>query len=190
MTWRFGAATITASDLSERLPVDNPQDEFGHMATVFNDLLRRLEASFDNLKRFTADASHELRTPLASIRSVGEVGLQRSHSPGEYRDIIGSMLEEVNRLTQMVEGLLTMARTDSGQAQLNKTTFSAMDLVEEVIDLLGMLAEEKTQQVAIDGNPSILLHADRMLLQRAPWQHPGERHQVFTDLREYFCTHL
>ena len=161
------AATITANDLSLRLPVENPADEFGHMASVFNELLRRLEESFSNLKRFTADASHELRTPLASFRSVGEVALQRSHSSEEYRDIIGSMLEEVNRLTQMVEELLTMARADSGHAQLNKTTFSALELVKEVVDLLGMLAEERAQEVSVQGDPSILLHLDRMLLQRA-----------------------
>ena len=95
------AETITASHLDQRLPVDNPNDELGHMARVLNDLLGRLEDSFNNLKRFTADASHELRTPLSSIRSVGEVGLQRQQTPEEYRDTIGSMLEEVNRLTQM-----------------------------------------------------------------------------------------
>jgi heavy metal sensor kinase len=161
------AATITASDLSQRLPVENPRDEFGHMASVFNELLRRLEESFGNLKRFTADASHELRTPLASIRSVGEVGLQRSHSADEYRDIIGSMLEEVNRLTQMVEGLLTMARADSGYAQLEKSSFSAIGLVEEVVNALEMLAEDRGQQLSILGDASIVLQADRMLLQRA-----------------------
>jgi heavy metal sensor kinase len=160
------AETITASDLDQRLPVDNPNDELGHMARVFNELLQRLQNSFEILKRFTADASHELRTPLSSIRSVGEVGLQRLHTPEEYRDTIGSMLEEVNRLTQMVDGLLSISRADAGQVVLHKTTFLALDLAREVVALLGLLAEEKGQHIRIDGDAGLAVHADHLVLQR------------------------
>jgi heavy metal sensor kinase len=160
------AETITASHLDQRLPVENPHDELGHMARVLNDLLERLQDSFDNLKRFTADASHELRTPLASIRSVGEVGLQRLHTAEEYRDTIGSMLEEVTRLTEMVDGLLSISRADAGEVTLHRTNFSALDLAREVVGLLGLLAEEKGQQIQIDGERNLLVNADRMVLQR------------------------
>jgi signal transduction histidine kinase len=136
------------------------------MARVLNDLLQRLQDSFDNLKRFTADASHELRTPLASIRSVGEVGLQRLHTAEEYRDTIGSMLEEVTRLTEMVDGLLSISRADAGQVTLHRTTFSALDLAKEVVALLGLLAEEKGQHIQIGGEANLLVNADRMVLQR------------------------
>jgi len=158
--------TITASHLDQRLPVENPNDELGHMARVLNDLLGRLQDSFDNLKRFTADASHELRTPLASIRSVGEVGLQRLHTPEEYRDTIGSMLEEVTRLTEMVDGLLSISRADAGQIALHRTTFKPFDLAREVVALLGVLAEEKGQHIRLEGDRDLLVNADRMLLQR------------------------
>jgi signal transduction histidine kinase len=70
------ARRITADSLGERLPVENPEDEFGRLATVFNETLSRLNDSFVRLRRFTADASHELRTPLTAMRSVGEVALQ------------------------------------------------------------------------------------------------------------------
>ena len=160
------AETITASHLDQRLPVENPNDELGHMARVLNELLGRLQDSFDNLKRFTADASHELRTPLASIRSVGEVGLQRLHTPEEYRDTIGSMLEEVTRLTEMVDGLLSISRADAGQIALHRTNFKPLDLAREVVALLGLLAEEKGQHILLAGEPDLLVHADRMLLQR------------------------
>jgi heavy metal sensor kinase len=160
------AETITANHLEQRLVVENPDDELGHMARVLNDLLQRLQDSFDNLKRFTADASHELRTPLASIRSVGEVGLQRLHTPEEYRDTIGSMLEEVTRLTEMVDGLLSISRADAGQIALHRATFPALDLAREVVGLLGLLAEEKGQRIQLDGDGALLVNADRMVLQR------------------------
>src|SRR5437588_12211040 len=90
---------ISAERLDDRIPVENPNDELGHMAVVLNGLLQRLENSFGSLKRFTSDVSHELRTPLASLRSVGEVGLQEKHDPEQYQEIIGSMPQEVARLT-------------------------------------------------------------------------------------------
>jgi heavy metal sensor kinase len=160
------AETITASDLDQRLPVENPNDELGRMARVLNDLLQRLQNSFETLKRFTADASHELRTPLSSIRSVGEVALQRMHTPKEYRDTIGSMLEEVTRLTEMVDGLLSISRADASQVVLHRTTFSALGLVKEVVALLGLLAEEKGQQIRLEGDPDLCVNADRVVLHR------------------------
>src|SRR5579863_3242865 len=99
------AAEITAEHLNERLVIKNSNDELGKLGTAFNVTLARLESSFDQLRRFTADASHELRTPLTAIRSVGEVSLQKHGDSKYYRDIIGSMLEETNRLTKLVDSL-------------------------------------------------------------------------------------
>jgi signal transduction histidine kinase len=108
------AREITAESLSERLPVGNPDDELGRMATVFNETLARLEGSFDRLRAFVANTSHELRTPLTAMRSVGEVALRRPLDSGAAREAIGSMLEEVGRLTRMVECLLDLARAEPG----------------------------------------------------------------------------
>ena len=83
------ARRITAESLGERLQVENPEDEFGQLATLFNETLVRLQSSFERLRRFTADASHELRTPLTAMRSVGEVALHDSLDAGAYRDVIG-----------------------------------------------------------------------------------------------------
>src|SRR5262249_44486652 len=94
-----GARRLTADRLHERLSVPNPGDEIGRLAAVINDTYARLESSFEQLRRFTADASHELRTPLAVIRGIGEVGLNETRTPAEYKEAIGSMLEEVDRLT-------------------------------------------------------------------------------------------
>lgn len=158
---------ITASQLSCRVPVENPHDEFGRMAQVLNGMLERLEESFQKLQRFTSDVSHELHTPLASIRSVGEVGLQQEHSVEKYQDIIGSMLEEVTRLTSMIDTLLTINQADSGSIRLNRVVFPIMDVIEESVGVVGVLAEDKSQRIVVQGEDGLLVSADRSLLRMA-----------------------
>ena len=158
---------ITASSLSDRVPVENPNDEFGHMARVLNSLLERLEESFVKLKQFTSDVSHELRTPLASLRIVGEVGLQSEQNPSKYQDIIGSMLEEVTRLSSMIDTLLTIAHAESGEIQLKHTKFFLAGLVHETVAIVGVLAEEKNQTIALDGDADLEVEADRGFLRMA-----------------------
>jgi heavy metal sensor kinase len=161
------AEQITAERLSERLPVENPQDELGHLARVFNDTLARLERSFEQLRRFTADASHELRTPLTAIRTVGEVGLQKDGDAAHYRDTIGSMLEEVNALTRLVDDLLTISRADAGHIQLRPTNISILDLARESAALLEVLAEEKGQHLSVEGDRGSVAYGDRLILRQA-----------------------
>ena len=161
------ARSITAERLKERLPVDNPRDELGRLATVFNETLTRLESSFDQMRRFTADASHELRTPLTALRSVGEVGLRGRREPSEYREIIGSMLEEVDRLSLLVDRLLTLSRADTGETLLARDPVDMGELAREVTTQLDVLAEEKQQtlNVVVDGELRCI--GDRMVLRQA-----------------------
>jgi heavy metal sensor kinase len=161
------ARTITAENLHDRLPVHNPDDEMGRLATVFNQTLARLEASFEQMRRFTADVSHELRTPLTAIRSVGEVGLREHRDEGAYRGIIGSMLEEVDRLAGLVDRLLTLSRADTGRAKLSADTIDLGELAEDVAAHLGVLAEEKRQTITVDvdGHPHAL--GDRLVVRQA-----------------------
>ena len=161
------AAEINAEHLNERLTISNPNDELGQLGNAFNATLARLENSFDQLRRFTADASHELRTPLTAIRSVGEVSLQRRGEPEYYRDTIGSMLEEANRLTRLVDSLLTMSRADAGKVHLQLTNFSLLDLAKESVSLLEVLAEEKLQTLYVEGNKGVIVNADRTILRQA-----------------------
>src|SRR5262249_60153607 len=118
-----------AASLDARLPVSNSAEEFGRLGGVCKESLSRLDAAFEQLRRFTADASHELRTPLTAIRSVGEVALQRSLSPENYREVIGSMLEEVDRLTRLVENLLLLTRAEAGRIPLTRATVDPRGLV-------------------------------------------------------------
>jgi heavy metal sensor kinase len=161
------AQSITADRLSDRLPVDNPGDELGRLATVFNQTLGRLESSFEQMRRFTADVSHELRTPLTAIRSVGEVGLREHRSDEAYRGIIGSMLEEVDRLSGLVDRLLTLSRVETGQARLLVEGIDLAELADNVVTHLGVLAEEKGQTVDVEtvGDPRCL--GDRLMLRQA-----------------------
>ncbi|MBI4584351.1 MAG: heavy metal sensor histidine kinase [Planctomycetes bacterium] len=161
------AKKITAERLSERLPVINPGDEIGWLAVVFNDTLGRLEKSFDQLKRFTADASHELRTPLTALRSVGEVGLRSKRDENSYREIIGSMLEEADKLGQLVDSLLTLARADSGKVKLNLENLDLTGLSREVANHLGALAEEKRQTITVIGGQPVAAAADRWVIRQA-----------------------
>jgi heavy metal sensor kinase len=163
----FRAEQITSERLGERLPTGEAGDELGHLARVFNNLLARLEQSFEQLRRFTSDASHELRTPLTSIRSVGEVALRKEATREEYRDTIGSMLEEVNRLSSLVDSLLTISRADAGRIQLHPTVFSAMDLAREAAALFEVLVEEKRQRITVEGDETVKVKGDRIFLRQA-----------------------
>lgn len=161
------AERISAERLNERLPVENLHDELGKLAGVFNAMLGRLEAAFTQLRRFTADASHELRTPLTAIRSVGEVALQDQKTAAEYRDVIGSMLEEVDRLTRLVESLLVLSRADAGHVQLQRSAIALLAIAQEATSLVEALAEEKRQELAVEGDAAVVVSGDRLILRQA-----------------------
>jgi signal transduction histidine kinase len=137
------AEGITASSLSSRLDVVNPHDELGHIARVFNHLLDRLEQAFLQLQRFTADAAHELRTPLAALRTIGEVALERGEDSEEYREALSSILEETARLSDTINSLLLLAKAEATQPGDSQTVFVASELVDEVLDLLQVVIEER-----------------------------------------------
>src|SRR3989441_2655338 len=161
------AQRISAERLNQRLAVENPHDELGKLASVFNAMLSRLEAAFNQLRRFTADASHELRTPLTAIRSVGEVALQDQKKPAEYSDVIGSMLEEVDRLTRLSETLLALSRADTGHVQLQREVIPLLQLAKEASSVVEVLAEEKRQRIDIEGDADLLVSVDRLILRQA-----------------------
>jgi heavy metal sensor kinase len=161
------AERMTAETLGERIAVDNPDDELGHLARAFNASFARIETSFDHLRRFTADVSHELRTPLTAIRSLGEVRLGSEPKQDEYRETISSMLEEADRLALMVDTLLSLSRADSGQVRLNLERVDFMALAREVVAHLGVLAEEREQSLLVEGDGPVCVRADRSVLRQA-----------------------
>ena len=160
------ARRITVEHLGERLP---PQDtaELEQIRVAFNETLEQLEGSFDQLRRFTADASHELRTPLTALRSVGEVGLQSATTTQEARDVIGSMLEEVDRLARLAEELLTLARAEAGEAKLHLEPVDLSQLAHDVVAHLCVLAEERQQFLEAEPKEPVMARGDRIALRQA-----------------------
>jgi signal transduction histidine kinase len=161
------ARVITAARLSDRLVVENPDDEMGRLATVFNDTLGRLESSFEQMRQFTANVSHELRTPLTAIRSVGEVGVREHRDEAAYRGIIGSMLEEADRLASLVDRLLTLSRAETGQAPPSQDVFDLLALAREVAAHLDVLAEEKRQSIVVEPHATQMACGDRAAVRQA-----------------------
>lgn len=160
------ARRITAEQLHDRVEVKGASEELAQLGDAFNATLARLEASFAQLKRFTADASHEIRTPLTALRSVGEVALQGEKRPEEYREVIGTMLEESDRLRRLAEELLSIARAEAGQTHYTFEPHDLRLLADEVADRLGVLAEERGQALAVEGD-GVVAAVDRILFRQA-----------------------
>jgi len=176
------ARSITAEHLDVRLPLPGHDDELGRLATTFNDLFARLERSFEQLRRFTADASHELRTPLTVIRSVGEVGLREPQDEAGYREIIGTMLEEADRLALLTSALLELTRAEGGRGPLRREAIDVCKAVLDTAEFLGVLAEERQVGLALDlpaaaptvlGDPTVLRQALVNLLDNAVKHSPA-----------------
>jgi heavy metal sensor kinase len=161
------ARSVTADQIGERVTADNPNDELGRLTSVINDMLERLESSFSQMRRFTSDVSHELRTPLTAIRSVGEVALRGEPSAEQLRGVVGSMLEEADRLAILVDRLLMLSRAETGQARLSAAPIDLRALAEQVVAHLSVLAEEKGQVLQLEpggparclGDPAVLRQA-------------------------------
>jgi heavy metal sensor kinase len=161
------ARRITADRLHERLKVPNEQDEIGRLTGVINETFARLESSFDQLRRFTADSSHELRTPLAVVRAIGEAVMARRHTPTEYQEAIGSMLEEIDRMSHLVETLLRLSHGDAGAIRLSRESLDLGELAREVAVSLSVLAEERNQKLAFELTNGVILSVDRLILREA-----------------------
>jgi len=161
------AKQISADNFSERLSIGKQDDELSRLAGVFNDMLDRLEDSFDRLSRFTSDASHELRTPLAVIRSLGENALKTRCASALDGEVIGSILEETDRVTRLLDGLLTLTRAEAGQFPLSIEEIDIKEATLDVVNCLRVLAEEKAQTLAFAGETGLCAQLDESTFKQA-----------------------
>ena len=170
------ALTISIENLSERLPVPSTGDELARLTEVWNGMLQRLESAVKTLSQFVADASHELRTPLAVIRTTAELALRRARSPEAYRDSFQEIVAESERMTQLVEDLLLLARSDTGSVEMPLAPVDAREVVREVCaEMRGLAAlrgirieEPQAEEAAmISGNRPALHRLFLVLLDNA-----------------------
>ena len=160
------AESIGARNLHERLEVTNSRDELGRLATVLNNLLSRLDRSFESLRQFTADASHELRTPLSIIRGEAEVALSQKRDEAEYRESLAIVQDEARRLSRMVDDMLALARADDRQQGLKVEEFYLNDLVEDCVKSSQVLALAKAVPLTLDPATDITFSGDESLIRR------------------------
>jgi two-component system, OmpR family, sensor kinase len=161
------AREIGAGSLDRQLPVANPRDELGQLATTFNELLARLDAAFGEQRRFMADASHELRTPLSVMSTAAGVTLKKERrEEWEYREALQMVAEQTRRLSRIVQDMFTLARADAGRYPLRKQTLYLNDLLAEVARAGGMLASAKGVTMELSNLPEAAFHGDEDLLRQ------------------------
>lgn len=154
------ASTISATNMSERIDAAAVDQELTELAKVLNATFDRLQAAFERQARFTADASHELRTPLAILRSNAELALARMRTPQEYRSALTACVQAADRMTTLVEGLLTLARADVGKLRQVDKVLDLRGPIEDALEQVRPLALDKQitlssdlQSVQVKGDP-------------------------------------
>jgi heavy metal sensor kinase len=160
-------AITDGRSLHRRLAVPHTGDELAGLARSTNQMLARLEQSFDSLRRFSADASHELKTPLMILRAGVERALTNPDTPAENLGELDRVLEEINRMTEMIDNLLTLARVDEGRAALALTESDIRDLITDLAETAEILAEPEHIRVSISmPDEPVLLPIDRGRMQQ------------------------
>jgi signal transduction histidine kinase len=154
---------IGEGDLSRRLHLDR-QDEIGELAETFDQMLARLQAAFERQRQFTADASHELRTPLAIIELESNRALERSRSTEEYEKTLRVIQSENERMSELINELLLLARIDGGQAVMRNELIDLSDIAVEVLERLNDLAEERSVRLTTGSMEEAAIQADRSYL--------------------------
>lgn len=161
------ARQITSSSLDARIDQAYLPDEIGSLAITFNEMLGRLQDSFERLSRFSADIAHELRTPVNNLRGETEVALGRARSPEEYREILASNLEDYERLSRLIDSLLFLARAEHPETRIAREHLNLRRELDTVLDFYEGSASEKDVALTVDVPPTLEIDADRTLFQRA-----------------------
>jgi len=183
------AKTITDKNLDQRLDIGGAHEELKVLADSFNELLSRLDQSFETMRRFVADASHELRTPLSVIRGEADVALGQERSAGEYQESLVIIQDEARRLTRLVDDLLNLARADAGHVNLRIEEFYLNDLLAECCRAFQVAASAKQidlqcqcpGDVAFRGDPELIRRLVLNLIDNAV-RHTPEGGKVLVEL--------
>jgi len=161
------ARRIGEANLADRLPHPGTQDEIGRLVETLNDMLGRLERSFEVQRRFTADASHELRSPLSRLRAELEVTLRRPRETGDYEETLRSCLDEVERVQSLIEELLALARIDARQEPETPEPVPVSEIVAAAVAAVRPKAAKRSIDVTIDRPTELLVTTAPMAAQVA-----------------------
>jgi two-component system heavy metal sensor histidine kinase CusS len=159
------SSTVTANCLDTRIPTESVPGELHELVDNFNEMLSRLDDSFLRLSGFSADIAHELRTPLNSMLTQVEVALMRDRENSDYKDILYSALEELRRMSKMVDDMLFLAKADNGRITPNAENASMAEIAASVIEYYELAAEDKKIEIALSGDGSV--YGDKSMLRRA-----------------------
>ena len=160
------AKEITAQNLSRRLPTLRANDELSRLTEQFNDMISRLQASFTQIQQFSADASHELRTPLTIMRGEIEVALRNQRLSKDTRELLGSINDELIRLSSIVESLMILVKSDTGRLVFNMQPIALDEFIEQIFEETKVLAESKKIKVSLERSQPIRIHGDSIRLKQ------------------------
>jgi heavy metal sensor kinase len=164
---RRRAAEISAETPGERLPSPQTGDELERLGETLNEMLARLESALERERDFVADAGHELRTPLALLRTELELALRHAESPAELREAVRRSSAEVERLAQLAEDLLLIARADRGRLTLQLETLEASELLNSVASRFEWRAQEAGRPLRATAASRVPVGGDRLRLEQA-----------------------
>ncbi|MDD2902536.1 MAG: heavy metal sensor histidine kinase [Syntrophales bacterium] len=160
------ARRISGEDLTERLQETGTDDELDRLAKTLNEMLGRLDDFLGQIRQFSADAAHELQTPLTILKGEIEVALRSPRTPVEYQQVLNSSLEEIERISSLVAGLLLLARADRGVLRLDLRPLDLPELLQEVGEQLRLVAENREVSLNYGVLEPSVIQGDREHFQR------------------------
>ena len=160
------AERISSENISERLPVVRTGDEVERLSLSLNRMIERLEEAIQHISRFSADVSHELRTPLTILR--GELEAMISQRPGdpESLEMVGTALEEIERLSHIVDQLLIISRLDAGQAGIERIPVDLGELAVSTAEQMSLMADEREISIRFAVNKGVCVNGDPLRLKQ------------------------
>jgi two-component system OmpR family sensor kinase len=160
------ARRISGEHLDERLQETGSGDELDRLAKTLNEMLGRLDDAFHQMRQFSADASHELQTPLTILKGEMEVALRSARTPEEYQRVLESGLEEIDRISHLVEGLLLLARADAGVLRLDLRLVELKELLQEIYEQMKVVANDHAVSLQTASMEAVSIQGDREHLRR------------------------
>jgi len=163
---RRAAVKISSSNLDEKIDVAGRRDELGRLAETFNAMIGRLKDAFQRINQFSIDVSHELKTPLTILKGETEVALRKEREKDDYQKLLLSNLEEIDRMSCIIDDLLLLSKADAKEIKLNIEEVALRDLVMDVCMDMQIVADKKDVELQVNALEDVRLKGDELKLRR------------------------